>query len=61
VGVLSVAEERTFELFVNPSNLDFRAAVALYPACSVARARPGIPTLIHVGAANDCARAIARY
>ena len=26
---LSVAEERTFELFINPSNLAFRAAVAL--------------------------------
>jgi len=30
---LSVVEERTFELFVNPDNLAFRAAVALYPPC----------------------------
>jgi dienelactone hydrolase len=64
---LSVAEERTFELFVNPSNLAFRAAVALYPPCSVAGARPSIPTLILVGElddwtpAKDCARTIARW
>jgi hypothetical protein len=45
---LLVAEERTFEFFVNPSNLAFRAAVALYPPCSLAGARPVIPTLIPV-------------
>src|SRR5215831_4025498 len=39
---LSVVEERTFELFVNPDNLAFRAAVALYPPCSAAGARPSI-------------------
>jgi dienelactone hydrolase len=64
---LSVAEERTFELFVNPSNLAFRAAVALYPPCPVAGARPSMPTLILVGElddwtpAKDCARTIARW
>jgi dienelactone hydrolase len=64
---LSVAEERTFELFVNPSNLAFRAAAALYPPCSLAGARPSIPTLILVGElddwtpAKDCARTIARW
>jgi len=64
---LSVAEERTFDLFVNPSNLAFRAAVALYPPCSVAGARPSIPTLILVGElddwtpAKDCARTVARW
>jgi dienelactone hydrolase len=64
---LSVAEERTFEHFVNPSNLAFRAAVALYPPCSAASARPSLPTLILVGElddwtpAKDCARTIARW
>src|SRR5262245_18753616 len=64
---LSVAEERTFELFVNPRNLVFRAAVALYPPCSLAGARPSIPTLILVGElddwtpAKDCARTLARW
>jgi dienelactone hydrolase len=37
---LSVAEERTFELFINPDNLAFRGAVALYPWCIAAEARP---------------------
>ena len=64
---LLVAEERMFELFVNPNNLGFRAAVALYPPCSAAGARPTIPTLILVGEfddwtpAKDCARTIARW
>jgi dienelactone hydrolase len=67
MATLSVAEERTFELFVNPNNLAFRAAVALYPPCSLAGARPGIPTLILVGElddwtpAKDCAWTIARW
>ena len=62
---MSVAEERTFELFVNPNNLGFRAAVALYPLCSAAGARPSIPTLLFVGEpddwapAKDCARTSA--
>src|SRR5262245_52851568 len=50
---LSVAEERTFELFVNPRKLVFRAAVALYPPCFLAGARPSIPTLILVGELDD--------
>jgi dienelactone hydrolase len=64
---LSVAEERSIELFVNPGNLAFRAAVALYPGCGVVGARPSIPTLILVGElddwtpAKDCVRAIARW
>jgi len=64
---LSVAEARTFEFFINPSNLAFRAAVALYPPCLGAGARPGIPTLILIGElddwtpAKDCARLIARW
>ena len=43
---LSVAESNSFELFVFPSHLRFRAVVAFYPPCTVAGARPGIPTLI---------------
>ena len=40
---LSVAETRSFESFVVPSELRFRAAVAFYPLCSAAGSRPGIP------------------
>ena len=64
---LSVAETRSFELFVNPSGLAFQAAVALYPLCFGAGARPAIPTLILVGAlddwtpAEDCTRLVARW
>jgi dienelactone hydrolase len=64
---LSAAEERTFDLFVNPENLSFRGAVALYPWCLVVGARPAIPTLILVGElddwmpAKDCVRTIARW
>jgi NAD(P)-dependent dehydrogenase (short-subunit alcohol dehydrogenase family) len=47
--------ERMFELFVNPNNQGFRAAVALYPPCSAASARPTIPTLILVGEFDDWA------
>jgi dienelactone hydrolase len=50
---LSVAEPNSFELFVPPSNLRFRAAVAFNPPCSVAGTRPGIPTLILIGALDD--------
>jgi hypothetical protein len=39
------------ELFVNPSNLAFVGRLRL--RVSVARARPGIPTLIHVGERDD--------
>jgi dienelactone hydrolase len=50
---LSVAEPNSFKLFVPPSNLRFRAAAALYPPCQQATARPGIPTLIFIGALDD--------
>ena len=64
---LSVAEERSIKLFINPTNLGFRAAIALYPGCGVVGARPSIPTLIIVGElddwtpSNDCARALANW
>jgi dienelactone hydrolase len=50
---LSVAEPNAFELFVPPGNLRFRAAAAFYPPCKQAAARPGIPTLILIGALDD--------
>jgi dienelactone hydrolase len=64
---LSVTEARSIGLFVNPSNLGFRAAIALYPGCGVVGARPSIPTLILVGElddwtpASDCERALERW
>jgi dienelactone hydrolase len=64
---LSVAEPNSFELFVPPSNLRFRAAAAFYPPCNQAVARPGIPTLIFIGAlddwtpAADCSNRIASW
>ena len=64
---LSVAETRTFDLFVNPDNLAFRAAVALYPWCIDAGAPPAIATLILVGEfddwtpAKDCVRMNTRW
>jgi dienelactone hydrolase len=62
---LSVAEDRRFALFINPDNLAFRGAVAFYPWCLAAGARPAIPTLILVGEiddwppAKDCVRTLA--
>ncbi len=50
---LSVAATTWFELFVLPSNLRFRAAVAFYPPCRAAGARPAIPTLILIGALDE--------
>jgi dienelactone hydrolase len=51
---LLVAEANSFEPFVVPSNLGFRAVVALYPLCRwVGRLRLVIPTLILVGALDD--------
>src|SRR5436190_11085585 len=47
---LSVAEPNSFEQFVPSGNLRFRAAAAFYPPCKQAMARPGIPTLIFIGA-----------
>jgi dienelactone hydrolase len=64
---LFVAETNSFELFVPPSNLRFRAAVAFNPPCQRAGARPGIPTLIFIGAlddwtpAADCSESIASW
>jgi dienelactone hydrolase len=65
---LSVAETNSFEQFVPPgSNLRFRAAAAFYPPCQRAMARPGIPTLIFIGAlddwtpAADCSNKIASW
>jgi dienelactone hydrolase len=64
---LSVAETNAFELFAPPSNLRFRAAVAFNPPCWQAAARPGIPTLIFIGAlddwtpAADCTNKIASW
>jgi len=64
---LSVAEPDSFELFVPPSNLRFRAAAAFYPPCNQAMARPGMPTLIFIGAlddwtpAADCSKRVANW
>jgi len=64
---LSVAEPNSFELFAPPSNLRFRAAAAFNPPCRQAMARPGIPTLIFIGAlddwtpAADCSNKIASW
>jgi dienelactone hydrolase len=64
---LSVAETDSFEQFVPEGNLRFRAAAAFYPPCEQAVGRPGIPTLIFIGAlddwtpAADCSNRIARW
>ena len=50
---LFVAEANSFEPFVGPSNLRFRAVVALYPICKWAMGRLVIPTLILIGALDD--------
>jgi dienelactone hydrolase len=50
---LSVAEPNAFEHFAPPGNLRFRAAAAFYPPCKGAERRPGIPTLIFIGALDD--------
>ena len=50
---LLVAEANSFELFVRPSNLGFRAVVAFYPVCRAVAGRPVIPTLILIGALDD--------
>ena len=50
---LAVAETNSFALFDPPSHLRFRAAAAFYPPCRDAAARPGIPTLILIGAIDD--------
>jgi dienelactone hydrolase len=64
---LSVAEPSSFELFVPPSNLRFRAVVAFNPPCRQAGARPEVPTLIFIGAlddwtpAADCSNRVAAW
>ena len=50
---LFVAEPNAFELFDPPGNWRFRAAAAFNPPCREAGARPGIPTLIFIGALDD--------
>ena len=42
-----------FKLFVRPSNLKFRAAVAFNPPCREVGARPLIPTLILIGTLDE--------
>jgi dienelactone hydrolase len=50
---LLVADEISFELFARPSNLRFRAVVALYPVCRAVGGSPVIPTLILIGALDE--------
>jgi dienelactone hydrolase len=50
---LSVAEANSFELFVLPSNLKFRAVIAFNPPCRDAGGRPVISTLILIGALDQ--------
>jgi len=64
---LSLAEPNSFEPLFPPGNVRFRAAAAFYPPCQRAVARPGIPTLIFIGAADDwtpaadCSKKIASW
>lgn len=64
---LSVAEPNSFAPFVAAAELRFRAAAAFNPPCKQAMARPGIPTLIFIGAlddwtpAADCSNKIASW
>jgi dienelactone hydrolase len=61
---LLVAEANSFELFVTPSIMGFRAVVAFYPLCRAVSGRLVIPTLILIGAldqwtpAADCSAKI---
>jgi dienelactone hydrolase len=50
---LLVAEANSFELFVRPGKLGFRAVVAFYPLCKAVVGRLVIPTLILIGALDD--------
>lgn len=52
-AALSVAEKNSFEPFILTSNVRFRAAVAFYPPCTLAGARPDIPSLILIGGLDD--------
>ena len=65
---LTLSESNSsFTLFVRPSNLKFRAAVAFNPPCRSAGARPLIPTLILIGSldewtpAADCSEKVAAW
>jgi dienelactone hydrolase len=64
---LSAAEPHSFEHFAPEGHLRFRAAAAFYPPCRGTEGRPGIPTLIFIGAlddwtpAADCSSTIARW
>jgi dienelactone hydrolase len=64
---LLAAEANSFELFVRPGNLRFRAVVAFYPLCRAVVGRLVIPTLILIGAldqwtpAADCSAKIAAW
>jgi dienelactone hydrolase len=50
---LLVADAVSFELFVRPNNLRFRAVVAFYPLCRPVAGPLVIPTLILIGALDD--------
>ena len=50
---LLAAEANSFELFVRPSNLRFRAVVAFYPLCRAVVGRLVIPTLILIGVLDE--------
>jgi dienelactone hydrolase len=50
---LAAGSKRSFELFENPEQLKFKAAVALYPACSPVDGVMETPTLILTGASDD--------
>jgi len=47
------AEDNSFELFVRPNDVRFRAVVAFYPLCKAVVGRLTIPTLILIGALDD--------
>lgn len=50
---LLVADEISFELFVRPANLGFRAVVAVYPPCMAVGGGPVMPALILIGALDE--------
>jgi dienelactone hydrolase len=64
---LKIAERLSLEASSQPGKLAFRAAVAFYPPCRRAGARPVVPTLIAIGAlddwtpAEDCSRVVAGW
>ena len=64
---LTIAEQLSPATIGSAGNPGFRAAVAFYPPCRRAGARPGIPTLIPIGAlddwtpAKDCERLVTGW